>query len=101
MVPLDAPDPQAEYDGLRTELARYSPVLASVPHCLVLTKADLLPPGEDPPHVDAPEAWRRFVVSSVNGTGVDELLEGLWQRVQSERGVDESAPAGPDDPWTP
>lgn len=101
MVPLDAPDPQAEYDRLRSELARYSPVLARVPHCLVLTKADLLPPGDEPPPVDAPEAWQRFVVSSVSGRGVEELLEGLWQRVQRERRAGESGEADQDGRWTP
>ncbi len=89
MVPVDAPDPQAEYDRLRTEIARYSPVLAQVPHCLVLTKADLLPPGEEPPRVDAPDAWQRFLVSSVARGGVEPLLEGLWQRVQLERSLGE------------
>ena len=102
MVPVDSPDPQAEYDRLRTEIARYSPVLADVPHCLVLTKADLLPPDEEPPRLEAPEAWQRFVVSSVAKGGVDELLEGLWQRVQLEREVGEpESNDGSEDRWSP
>jgi GTP-binding protein len=102
MVPVDSLDPQAEYDRLRTEIARYSPVLADVPHCLVLTKADLLPPDEEPPRLEAPEAWQRFVVSSVAKGGVDELLEGLWQRVQLEREVGEpESNDGSEDRWSP
>jgi GTP-binding protein len=102
MVPLDAGDPQAEYDRLRAELGRYSPVLAAVPHCLVLTKADLLPSDEDVPAIEAPEAWRQFVVSSVARIGIDELLEGLWGRVQHERRSRQSeAEDDRDDPWSP
>src|SRR4051812_5743484 len=47
LVPLDHVDPQAEYDLLRRELASHSAVLARIPHCLVLTKADLLPPDAE------------------------------------------------------
>ncbi|HZD06576.1 MAG TPA: GTPase ObgE, partial [Longimicrobiales bacterium] len=75
LVPVSSPDPQAEYDLLREELARHSRALARVPHCLVLTKADLLGPDETPPVVEAPGAWAAFVVSSVSGSGLGELLE--------------------------
>jgi GTPase len=81
LVPVDAEDPQATYEGLREELAQYSPELAERPHCLVLTKADLLGP-DAPPEVDAPEAWGVFVASSVSRTGLDELLERLWTKVR-------------------
>jgi GTP-binding protein len=102
MVPLDAEDPQAEYDRLRAELARYSPVLAGVPHCLVLTKADLLAPGEDAPAIEAPAAWECFVVSSVARIGIDALLEGLWGRVQLERRARQAESEDPrDDRWSP
>ena len=102
MVPVDSPDPQAEYYRHRTQISRYSPVLADVPHCLVLSNADLLPPDEEPPRLEAPEAWQRFVVSSVAKGGVDELLEGLWQRVQLEREVGEpESNDGSEDRWSP
>ena len=102
MVPLDAEDPQAEYDRLRTELRAYSPVLAETPHCLVLSKADLVPPDDPLPAVDAPNAWGRFVISSVTRRGLDELLEGLWQRARKAE-ADDAPPDEADDEewWTP
>jgi GTP-binding protein len=102
LVPLDAEDPQAEYDRLRTELRAYSPVLAETPHCLVLSKADLVPEGEPLPEVDAPDAWGRFVISSVARRGLEDMLEGLWQRARAAEA--EAAPPGDEDDeewWTP
>jgi len=89
MVPVDAVDPQAEYEGLRAELEAYAPSLGRTPHCLVLTKADLLPADALPPDVSAPEAWGTYLLSSVARSGVPELLEALWERsrkVQREEG---------------
>jgi len=89
LVPVDAPDPQATYDGLRQELAQYSPELADRPHCLVLTKADLLGP-DAPPDVEAPEAWGVFVASSVSRSGLESLLERLWTKVREVGALEES-----------
>lgn len=85
LVPLDAEDPQATYDGLRREVALYSEVLASKPHLLVLSKRDLLPEGEALPVLDAPDALRRVTISSAAGQGLDELKELLWSVVQDAR----------------
>lgn len=85
LVPLDDPDPQGAYDRLRTELAEYSEELAQRPHCLVFSKADLIPAEEALPDVAAPKAWGTFRISSVSRAGLDELLESLWSRVQEER----------------
>lgn len=82
LVPVDAPDPQLTYDGLRRELEAYSEALARRPHCLVLTKTDLLAPDEAPPIVAAPEAWGTFAVSSVARAALTPLLEALWARVR-------------------
>ncbi len=103
LVPVDAPDPQAEYERLRTELTRHASALAAVPHCLVLTKADLLADGDPVPTVEAAEAWGRFLVSSVSRRGLDELLAALWQRVQDERRMSDEAMEGEVDEewWTP
>ncbi len=93
MVPVDAPDPQKEYDTLRSELEAYSPELARKPHCVVLTKVDLLAPGEAPPRLEAPEAWGIYAVSSATRQGLDAVLEGLWAR--SRPGVATPAPGRP------
>src|ERR1700719_2596474 len=56
LIPIDAMALQAEYDGLRAEVAAYSNDLALRPHCVVLTKMDLW--GPDPaPTLHAPDAF--------------------------------------------
>src|SRR5690606_6367935 len=93
LVPVDAEDPQGEYEVLRRELEAYSPELAARPHCVVLTKADLLAPGQDPPKIHAPAAWGTFVISAVARRGLGDLLESLWRRVQEA--VEEAAQREP------
>jgi GTPase len=84
LVPVDDPDPQGTYERLRGELARYSPELAQRPHCVVLTKTDLLGPDDAPPELAAPQAWGVFAVSAVARLALDPLLEALWKRTRSE-----------------
>ncbi|MEQ9398549.1 MAG: GTPase ObgE [Longimicrobiales bacterium] len=99
-VPVDAADPQAEYENLRSELSAYSPDLALRPHCVLLTKSDLLGPDDPVPHVDAPDAWGVFPISAVARKGLPDLLEALWTRSQEARREEE----GPDEDeewWTP
>ena len=99
LIPVDSPDPQTEYRELRDELAAYSAELAARPHCVVLTKADLLGPEDSPPEIDAPEAWATLVISSVAQSGLTDLLEGLWERtrvaIQEDEGDED------EDWWTP
>lgn len=85
MVPLDAPDLAAAYRLLRDEVSRFSADLAARPHCVVFTKADLVPEGTLPELPEVPEAFGRFVVSAVARRGLDELLEALYRRVALER----------------
>jgi GTP-binding protein len=102
MVPLDSVDPQEDYDRLRAELASYSPALAEKPHCVVLTKADLLGP-DAPPEIEAPGAWGHFVASSVSRRGLPELLEALWDQAQRSRASEEAEVEVEErlaDPWS-
>ena len=98
-VPLDAEDPQAEYESLKSELEAYSSDLAATPHCVVLTKTDLVGPDEPLPEMDAPAAWGVYAVSSVARKGLPQLLEALWERSRAveaeEKGED------PEEWWTP
>lgn len=82
LIPLDAEDVQQEYELLRGELHRYSDDLVDKPHCIIITKADLLGPGEAPPRLEAPGAWGQFAISAVARRGLTELLEALWIRVR-------------------
>jgi len=100
LVPVDASDPQAEYDALREELAAYSPGLARIPHCVVLTKTDLLGPDEDPPEVTTPQAWGVFAISAVARAGLTALLEALWERSRSVARAEREDDEG-EEWWTP
>lgn len=93
LIPLESDDPQAEYALLRDELRRYSEDLADKPHCVVITKTDVLGPDAELPHIAAPDAWGQFAISAVARRGLSELLEALWLRVR-----DVIAEEEPDEP---
>ena len=84
MLPVDEMDWQAGYDRLRREVAEYSPELATKPHCVVFTKMDLLG-DEDPPPLDAPEAFGIYAISAAGRTGLDTLLAAWWSRLLGMR----------------
>lgn len=102
LIPVDAPDPQAAYDGLRTEVASYSPTLAQKRHVVVLAKRDLLHDGASLPTLHAPESTGQVTISSATGAGLEALKEYLWKFVEeakateSPEGDDTDAPADGD-----
>jgi GTP-binding protein len=91
LIAVDTEDAQAEYTLLRNELLSYSDELAAKPHCVVLTKTDLLHAEAEVPSVNAPDAWGVFAVSAVAHRGLNELMEALWQRVR-QTVVEEEGP---------
>lgn len=101
LIPVDAEDPQSEYELLRRELAEHSEQLADKPHCIVLSKADLLEPGVAPT-LEAPLSFDTYLVSGVMRSGLRELAEGLWRAVrreiEAEEGVESFGASGADDP---
>ncbi len=94
MVPVDDPDPEGSYNRLREELARYSADLSQRPHCVVFTKADLLPPDDPTPRIDAPAAWATFRISSVSREGLEPFLDALWDRIRELDREDPRDPVG-------
>jgi GTP-binding protein len=99
LVPVNAADPQAEYEAIRSELVAYSSQLGRIPHCVVLTKTDVLPPDAELPELSAPEAWGIYGVSAVARRGLDTLLDALWERSRkAERAERED---GDEEWWTP
>jgi GTP-binding protein len=101
LIPADALEPQDEYARLRNEVQSHSAELAAKPHCVVFSKADLLPSGWEMPAVDAPEAWGQFVVSSVSGRGVSALTEALWSRTGQVVAEERASVADEPAPWRP
>lgn len=101
MVPVDAEDPQAEYDRIREELSAYSPELGRTPFYVAFTKVDLLPPEEELPGLDSEEALGVLGVSSVTRRGIDTLVEKLWEasRVAVEAEARRDAEVEEDEEW--
>ena len=85
LLPLDAPDPQATYTRLRQEIRAYSETLYGKPHLVVLSKRDLLEAGDPLPAINAPDARGVVAVSSVAGSGLEDLKEYLWQAIEAEK----------------
>lgn len=88
LVPLDSPDPQATYDGLRREIQLYSEALYQKPHVVLLSKRDLLPEGAPLPRLRAPDAAGTIAFSSVSGSGLEDLKEQLWQFVHQSKAAE-------------
>ena len=84
LIPIDALDWQVEYDQLRSEVSQYSKQLSEKPHCVVFTKMDLL--GEDePPPIEAPDAFGVFAISAAARSGLDALKLAWWRRLLDMR----------------
>src|SRR4029434_387457 len=81
LVPLDAPNPQAVYEGLRKEIHLYSDALFQKPHIVVLSKRALMPADDRLPQLELDEARGVVAISSAAGTGLEELKEYLWKTV--------------------
>jgi GTP-binding protein len=92
LIAVDTEDLQLEYTLLRNELSAYSQELSEKPHCVVLTKTDVLPPEAELPDVEAPDAWGTFAVSAVAHRGLNQLIEALWLRVR-ETVAEEEGPS--------
>ena len=104
MIPIDAADIQTTYDLLMNELRSHDAALAGIPHCVVITKCDLVPPDERELALEAPDAWGTFAISSVTREGLELLEEAMWPIVRAEK--DKQTPSDRDlfpelDEWRP
>ncbi len=89
MIPVDSPDPQASFDGLRREVLAYSEPLYRKPFLVVLSKRDVLAPEADLPEISAPGALATVVISAAAGTGLDELKRTFFRLIQAAKLEDE------------
>jgi len=99
LIPVDADDIQVEYDQLRQEIGTHSEELARTPHCVVLTKTDLLPSDAPSLELAAPDAWGVFQISSVARRGIAPLLESLY--AQTHEKVAEEGESEEEKWWVP
>ena len=69
--------PKDDLKVLKNELKQWNPDLVNRPALIVLSRCDLLD-GKKPPK----GPWK-FLISSATGEGLDELVQELWQMLQS------------------
>ncbi len=88
--PEGSPSPAEAYRVIRQELEKYSPALAEREEILVGTKLDLT--GSEGALASLQEELGRTVhgISGVVGSGLRELLETMWTRVQTVRQREEA-----------
>jgi GTP-binding protein len=98
LVPVDSPDPQAVYDGLRTEVRSYSEQLYHKPHVVVLSKRDLIPADAPLPELSPPDARAVLALSSAARSGLDEYSAALWNLVVEAREAEAGETAFADEP---
>ena len=69
--------PKDDLKVLKNELKQWNPDLVNRPALIVLSRCDLLD-GKKPPK----GPWK-FLISSATGEGLDELVQELWQMLQT------------------
>ena len=97
LVDATAPDPIADYQTIQQELAAYGRGLADRPQILALNKLDALPKG----NVDEIAQTLRtlsknpvFLISAVTRTGIDALLQTIWQTLEADEAGQTLLPEG-------
>jgi len=94
-------DPVSDLDIVRRELELFRPELAAKPQLVAASKIDVLDDRTRTERLAARASALGlpfFMISSVTGAGIRELLEGVWQRLAL---VQESHPASPPIPHAP
>jgi GTP-binding protein len=88
LIPLEGADPNEIYHRLRREVGEYSPALHRKRHLVVLTKRDLIAPGDPLPEVAAPDAAATLAISAASGAGLDLLQRTFWELVEAAKADD-------------
>ncbi|HKS05444.1 MAG TPA: GTPase ObgE [Gemmatimonadaceae bacterium] len=90
IIPVDSMDWQAEYDQLRAEVRAYSAELAAKPHCVVVSKLDLL--GEEfTPDLRTDNAFGVYSISAAGRIGLQPLIDAWWKALFDLRALDKPA----------
>ncbi len=106
--PAEDREPVADYEALRSELAKFDPDLASRPEIVAMTKADL--PEVREAYVEAKKQFAKKkidlrLVSAATGEGIRDLLVALYKMVTGKSELEdwevppapkEEAPAEPE-----
>ncbi|HUN64827.1 MAG TPA: GTPase ObgE [Bacteroidota bacterium] len=87
LIDCTTPDMKREYRTLRKELSLYNSAMLKKPHIIAVTKADLADGAGI--RRDAAKAFPKrvpvAVISSVTGSGIQELLDLLWKTINRKK----------------
>jgi GTP-binding protein len=92
IMPLDGSDPAENYAAIRSELEQYSKILAQKPEIIAVNKIDLDPAENKVKELQEQMNQPVHPISAVTGSGIKELTELLWQKVQELKSL--SLPEG-------
>ena len=82
MIPCDTEDIRKEYEILLNELKKYNPEILDKQRLLAITKSDFLDEElKEALEKDLPDLPTVFI-SSVVGTGIDQLKDLIWKTLQ-------------------
>jgi len=93
LVEASAEDPVHDLEVLEREVGLHSAALLEKPRCVVLNKADLLPPGERAGAAARLGLPGARLISAQTGEGLGSLLEELWALIAPERTAEAAGPA--------
>ena len=95
--------PVEAYEQIRQELAKFSPALAAKPELVVANKLDVSPEGPELAQFAAALGRPVLGISGVAGWGLEELINRLWDLLQTAPKAPVAEPAASDleacTPW--
>ncbi|MHC4706114.1 MAG: GTPase ObgE [Planctomycetota bacterium] len=89
IMPTDGSDPAENYCAIRRELEQYSKALAQKAEIIAANKTDLDPDGKTVK--DLRDRLNKTIhpISAVTGSGIRELTEQLWQKLEQTKAAAE------------
>jgi GTP-binding protein len=89
IMPTDGSDPAENYCAIRRELEQYSKALAQKAEIIAANKTDLDPDGRTVKDLRDKLNKTIYPISAVTGSGIKELNEQLWQKLEQTKAAAE------------
>jgi GTP-binding protein len=89
IMPTDGSEPAENYYAIRRELEQYSEALAQKVEIIAANKTDLDPDGKTVKDLRDKLNETIYPISAVTGSGIKELTEQLWQKLEQTKAAAE------------
>ncbi len=98
LIDVTTEDPIAAYETIQAELNAYGRGLENRPQIVAINKLDALPSDDPTPEAIALQLRERteapvFAISAVAGTGLDPMLQQVWQVLDEAKAAEAAAKA--------